>query len=120
MHIYYFEKLDVWREARDLAVFVYNLSSKLPHSERYSLMDQIRRAALSISSNIAEGSTRNSPYGSAIEVLNHTLLAREFGYIDDDDALSVRQRVNKITNQLQALNKIVQSTKQRHENTIQQ
>ena len=55
-----FEKLAVWQEARELVVECYSLVSKFPKEEKYALGDQIRRAVVSIASNIAEGSGRVS------------------------------------------------------------
>jgi four helix bundle protein len=54
------ERLDVWRDAMDLAVAAYAFTSGIPDSERYGLVAQIRRAAVSIPSNIAEGAARRS------------------------------------------------------------
>ncbi|MBO6252014.1 MAG: four helix bundle protein [Muribaculaceae bacterium] len=53
-----FEKLDTWKESRKLVVQVYKLLEKFPKTEQYALCDQLRRAAISIPSNIAEGSGR--------------------------------------------------------------
>jgi len=55
-----FEKLEVWKEARELILLIYNITSKFPASERFGLVDQIRRAAVSVALNIAEGSTKGS------------------------------------------------------------
>ena len=53
--IYHFEKLDVWQQSRQVVVAVYNLVKKFPVDERFGLCDQMRRAAISVPSNIAEG-----------------------------------------------------------------
>lgn len=73
-----FEKLEVWQMARKLAVRIYKQTQSFPNEEKYGLTSQIRRSALSIGSNIAEGSTRASAkdqahfttvaYGSLMEV----------------------------------------------------
>ena len=55
-----FEKLDVWQEAIRFADFIYKVTAKFPEQERFGLTNQMRRAAVSISSNIAEGSSRLS------------------------------------------------------------
>ena len=57
---YSFEKLNVWQEAKKLVVDVYNLLDNFPLFEKYALCDQIRRAIVSVPSNIAEGSGRRS------------------------------------------------------------
>jgi len=54
------EKLEVWKDAMDLAEAVYRFSSRFPETERFALTNQIRRAAVSTASNIAEGAARRS------------------------------------------------------------
>ena len=58
--VYSFENLKVWREAKELVVDVYHLLDHFPKFEKYALCDQIRRAIVSVPSNIAEGSGRKS------------------------------------------------------------
>jgi len=60
MFTFNFEKLDVWQEAIQLASLVYKITRNFPEHERFGLTNQMRRAAVSISSNIAEGSSRVS------------------------------------------------------------
>lgn len=60
MFSFNFEKLDVWREAIQFANLIYQLTSKFPEQERFGLTNQMRRAAVSVSSNLAEGSSRVS------------------------------------------------------------
>lgn len=119
MHTYYFEKLQVWQNAKALAVEIYELTEQFPKSEKHSLTDQLRRASLSISANIAEGSTRqhlkeycrflNIAFGSAIEVLNHLLIAKDLNYISDEELNSFRNEIGLITNQLRSLNNSIAS-----------
>src|SRR6266496_2577369 len=80
-----FEKLDVWQEAIQFADLVYELTGDFPNEERFGLTNQMRRAAVSISSNIAEGSSRASradfdrfveiATGSLFEVVSQTTIA---------------------------------------------
>jgi four helix bundle protein len=80
-----FEKLDVWQEAIQFADLVYELTSNFPDEERFGLTNQMRRAAVSVSSNIAEGSSRVSrtnfarfveiATGSLFEVVSQTTIA---------------------------------------------
>lgn len=129
MHVYYFEKLDVWQNAKGLALSVYKITEAFPSSEKFALADQLRRATVSVSANIAEGSTRehlkdhrrfmNIAYGSSIEVLNHILIAKELNYIAEQTVLEIREQIAHITNQLQALNKSVVSKKRDNEKTQQ-
>ncbi|HRO62349.1 four helix bundle protein [Thermomonas sp.] len=65
-------RLDVWRDAMDLVVLVYAHASRLPDTERYGLSAQLRRAAVSVPSNIAEGAARRSP----AELVRFLLIAR--------------------------------------------
>jgi len=55
-----FEKLEVWKEAKVLAVEIYQLTSDFPNTEQFGLVSQLRRASVSISSNLAEGTSRIS------------------------------------------------------------
>ena len=82
----------MWYRSKDLAVYIYKLTSKTPFSKDFGLRDQIRRAAVSIPSNIAEGDDLGSnkqairhfyiAKGSAAEVLTQAIIALEIGYID--------------------------------------
>ncbi len=97
-------KLDCWNESRKLAVNVYQLLKKFPIEERYALCDQLRRAVISISSNIAEGNGRISTkeqihfleiaYGSIMEVYSQLQLAVDLGYITDDDFNIVKPNIS--------------------------
>ncbi len=119
MHVYYFEKLDVWKGAKELVILIYHITDSFPQVEKYVLSDQLRRSALSVSANIAEGSTRlslkeqtrflNIAYGSAIEVLNHLLIAKDLGYVQEENLVLIREKISKITNQISALNKTIQT-----------
>jgi len=81
-----FEKLDVWQKAIDFVDLVYNETRGFPAEERFSLTNQLRRAAVSISSNIAEGSSRSSKgdfarfveiaTGSVFEVVSQAFVAQ--------------------------------------------
>ena len=90
-----FEESDAWQVARGLAQAVYDLTRKNDFRKDYSLVDQIRRASVSVMSNIAEGSERgtNKDYvrflfiarGSAGEVRSLLYVALDQGYIDGDE-----------------------------------
>lgn len=114
MFEYSFERLEVWKESIKLVKSVYELTKGFPVAEKYGLISQIRRASISISSNLAEGTSRNSvkkdkayfttlSYSSAMEVLNQLIIARELEYINDKDLLKIRKDISKITNMLNAL-----------------
>ena len=90
---YAFEKLEVWQKSRTLVTKIYKVTSFFPTDEKYGLTSQFRRASVSVSSNIAEGSTRwrkrdkarfyEIAYGSLIEVMNQLILSTDFGFMDD-------------------------------------
>jgi four helix bundle protein len=89
-----FEKLDTWQRAIDFADLVYTLTMTFPSDERFGLTNQMRRAAVSISSNLAEGSTRNSRQdfarfveiatGSLFEVVSQATIAMHQGFMSTD------------------------------------
>jgi four helix bundle protein len=113
MYIYSFEKLEVWVEAKDFTKEIYKLTSKFPDSERFGLTGQLRRASVSICSNIAEGTTRSSfrdqahfstiSFGSAVEVLNQLILSFELGYISESEYRAARDLLENITKKINAL-----------------
>ena len=90
-----FEKLDVWQKAVDFADRVYVVTRDFPAEERFGLTSQMRRASVSISSNLAEGSGRSSnkdfshfveiAYGSLMEVVSQTQVAFRQSFLNDDD-----------------------------------
>ena len=88
------KKLDLWNAAMDLVVTIYEVTDSFPRGERYSLTDQIRRAASSIPSNVAEGAGRQTKkeftnylhvaQGSLSELDTHLELARRLGYLTQE------------------------------------
>ena len=113
MYTYGFERLEVWREAKDLTLSIYRLCTELPRSEEFGLSSQLKRASVSICSNLAESTTYKSKkhqshystlaFGSAVEVLNHLILASELGLIDKVTYLSLRSNLESITNKINSL-----------------
>lgn len=87
-----FEKLKIWQKAMDIAVAVYEISAVLPIDERFNLIHQIKKSAVSIPSNIAEGSGRNHnkefiqflgiANGSTFELITQLILAKRLNLID--------------------------------------
>ncbi|MGH7581260.1 MAG: four helix bundle protein [Gemmatimonadales bacterium] len=88
-----YRKLKSWVKARELAVAVYRTTERLPATERFGLIDQMRRAVVSVASNIAEGVGRNRStetagfiriaLGSCTELECQLLLSQDLGYIDE-------------------------------------
>lgn len=119
MHIYSFEKLEVWQESRRFVKSIYSITLNFPDSERYSLTSQIRRAAISVSSNLAEGSSRSTSkdqarfyvfaYSSCIEVINQLILSFDLQYINEETYVNARITLEKITNQINSLEKSIRN-----------
>ena len=115
MKVYSFEKLEAWVLAKDLTKQVYLLTKKFPNEEIYGLTSQIRRASISICSNIAEGSGRTSKidfarfiqiaYGSMMELLNQPIIAEELEYIQKDELVKIREQIDQISIRLSGLRK---------------
>jgi len=86
-----FEKLDVWHKAVEMTDRVYEMTRTFPDNERFGLTSQMRRASVSVASNIAEGSGRTSTteflrfieiaYGSLMELITQTLIAKRQGFL---------------------------------------
>jgi four helix bundle protein len=113
MYIYSFEKLEVWNESKEFTKSIFTLSSNFPDSEKFGLVSQLRRASVSICSNIAEGSARKSfkdkahfttmAFSSTVEVLNQLILSFELDFIEEKDYLKLRQDIESVTNKLNGL-----------------
>jgi len=113
MRQFSFEKLDVWQLSRNLAVEIYKISNDFPKEEKYGLSSQIRRAVISVSSNIAEGSSRQSgieqaryteiAYGSLLEVLNQLILSSDLNYIATKEVEDLRPKIEELVNKLYKL-----------------
>ena len=113
MHIYSFEKLEVWKEAIQLAVKTYKITDIYPPEEKFGLISQMRRCSVSISSNIAEGTARLTnkdkahfmtiAYGSSLELLNQAIISKELDFISEENYKNIRFEVESITNKINAL-----------------
>jgi four helix bundle protein len=115
-HRFAFERLVVYGKAKTLACFVHELRSGFPAHERYGLGAQLGRAAISVISNLAEGSARLSKkdqahftqmsYSSLMEVLCQLDLAHDLAYITEDQLLTARARIEEIARMLNALRRM--------------
>ena len=111
--VYSFEKLKVWQEAKKLVVDVYHLLDNFPKFEKYALCDQIRRAIVSVPSNIAEGSGRRSlkeqihfleiSYGSLMETYNQLLIAIELTYITEESVEAIKPSIDAVAKMINGL-----------------
>lgn len=119
MKKYGFENLQVWVDAKNLALLIYKDTKSFPNEEKYGLTSQIRRAIISVSSNIAEGSYRNTKkdqahfygiaYSSLMEVLSQVIISFELEYLPTDKYEKIRSEVEKISNKLNTLRKKILS-----------
>ena len=110
-----FEGLEVYKTARLLVRDVYRLQQKFPQTETYALGDQIRRSASSVTSNIAEGSGRNSykekihfieiAYGSLMEAFSQLQIAQDLGYLTAKDIDDIRPLFIEVAKMLSGLRK---------------
>lgn len=110
---YSFQKLIVWQEAKKLVVDVYHLLDNFPKFEKYALCDQIRRAVVSVPSNIAEGSGRRSlkekihfleiSYGSLMETFNQLLIAIDLTYITEESVEEIKPSIDAVAKMINAL-----------------
>lgn len=115
MYTRYFEKPEVWNEAKEFTKIIYEITSNFPDSEKFGLTSQLRRASVSVCSNIAEGSARTTDkdkahfttvsFGSAVEVLNQLIIAKELNYLSEVDYQQCRINIESITNELNSLRK---------------
>ena len=107
------KKLDLWNTAMELAVDIYHATEDFPKDERYSLTDQIRRAAVSVPSNVAEGAGRHTrkgfinylhmAQGSLSELDTHLELSRRLGYLTQESWASLDKQVERIDKMLSGL-----------------
>ena len=107
MKVYSFEKLECWQQARQLAVWVYHATTNFPSEEKFGMISQMRRAAISIASNIAEGTSRKTAkdqshfstisYSSTIELLNDLIISNDLTFLSDELYREGREKIEKQT-----------------------
>lgn len=108
MHNY--KELNIWKRAIKLAVEVYKISAALPPDERYGLTSQIKRAVVSVASNIAEGAGRNTngefvqflgiANGSSFELTTQLIIASELGLLKEGQVAIVINELDEIQKML--------------------
>ena len=116
-----FKDLKVWQKSYNLGLKAYNITSVFPKDERFGLTSQIRRSAVSIPSNIAEGYGRKTTvdyvrmlyiaYGSTCELETQVLLAGDLGFIDKGDLSAAIENVKEVERMLKAL---IKTLEQKH------
>lgn len=100
-----FRNLQIWKDAMDLAQAVYEITEALPKMETYGLISQMTRAAVSVPSNIAEGSGRSDKdfshfltiaLGSLFELNTQIMLSERIGYLTTEQSLALQRRADKL------------------------
>jgi len=107
------KELDVWKESVELATSIYNITGQFPKSEIYGLTAQMRRAAVSVPSNIAEGAARTSRRefvqflrisgGSLSELDTQLVIASRLGYLSSEDCRALAVKMDSIAAKLAGL-----------------
>jgi len=116
-----FTDLNAYKEAHKLVLIIYKFTAKFPKEERYGLIDQMHRAAISTTSNIAEGFSRNTikdkcqfytlAQGSLTELQSQLLISRDLSYLTRED-------FNQIANQTVIVNKLINGLKRIKNQTL--
>src|SRR5438094_8128143 len=107
------KKLDLWNTSMELAVKIYRVTDSFPKEERYGLTDQIRRAAVSIPSNIAEGAGRHTKkefvnylhmaQGSLSELDTQSEIAKRLGYLSSNTCAKIDAQLERVDKMLSGL-----------------
>jgi four helix bundle protein len=113
MKQYSFEKLIVWQEARVLVKSIYTITRTFPKEEIFGITSQMRRASISICSNIAEGSGRTTKpdqanfyriaYSSLLELLNQLIISTDLAFITDSELRELREKIDSIAYKITSL-----------------
>ncbi len=108
-----YENLIVWQKSMDLVIMIYEITNKFPDCEKYGLTTQMRRAAISIPSNIAEGSKRstrkdfryfiNTAYGSGAELETQIKITERLCYVKSKDLEKIDNNLNEVMKMLNKL-----------------
>ena len=115
MRILSFEKLIAWQKGRELAILIYKTTKLFPKDETFGMISQMRRCSISIASNLAEGSGRNSmkdkarfseiAFSSSLELLNQVILSNDFEYIDENQYTILREKITEVNMLIDGLHK---------------
>ncbi|MEZ0183338.1 four helix bundle protein [Flavobacterium oncorhynchi] len=110
-----FKELLIWKKSRLFCSKIYSITSTFPNDEKFGIINQLRRAAVSIPSNIAEGSSRNSNkdfarfleivIGSAYEVETQLLISSDLGFLNEENTtelINMLEEITKMTSRFRA------------------
>lgn len=114
-YLFSFERLQAWKQARHFVTDIYSITDFFPKREWYGLVNQLRRAAVSVAANLAEGSSRTSlkdqarftqySFSSLMEVLSHLYIAGDLDYINDGVLKEMKNQIHTLSNMINALRK---------------
>lgn len=115
MKTFSFEKLIAWQKSRELALEIYKTTKGFPKEEQFGITSQMRRCAISVASNLAEGSGRNSmkdkarfseiSFSSCLELLNQIILSYDFEYLSENKYIEIREKISEVTLLIDGLRK---------------
>ena len=113
MRQYSFVKVEVWQLSKKLVKDIYITTNNFPDLEKFGITNQLRRAMVSVSNNIVEGTARSTvkekkhfigiSYGSTLEVLNLLILSHDLELIEESILSRYRERIEELTNKMNAL-----------------
>ena len=116
-----FKELKVWQKSYQLCLVIYKITKDFPGEEKYGLSTQMKRAAISIPSNIAEGYGRKTipdyvrclyiAYGSTCELETQTLLSGDLKFLSEDNQNSLIEKIKEVERMLMALIKSLENKK---------
>ena len=114
-----YRDLKVWKKSYNLCVKIYRITKRFPFEERYVLTSQIRKSALSIPSNIAEGYGRKTradyirilyiAYGSVCELETQTMISGDLGYVGKERLQELREEIGDVERMLKAMIKSLEN-----------
>ncbi len=111
--LFSFEKLNFWSDLRAFIKLIYIITKQFPEEEKYGLVSQMRRSAVSITSNLAEGTSRSSmkdqahfseyAYSSLMELMSQIIVSNDLEYINKNQYIELRQNLENLSQQINAL-----------------
>lgn len=114
-----FRELKIWQRGIELSVMIYEISNNFPSEERFGLCSQLRRAGVSVPSNIAEGSSRNSPKefvrylsiasGSCAEVETQLEIAKRLGFVNEEQLASPLNETREIQKMIHSFSSSIEN-----------
>jgi four helix bundle protein len=114
-----YKELNVWQKSYKLCLHIYKVTKRFPKDEMYGLTSQIRRSAVSIPSNIAEGYGRKTTleyvrflyiaYGSVCELETQTMISGDLGYVRKESLQEIRQEIGDVERMLKAMIKSLEN-----------